>query len=127
MARGGDVRRLRIVSEPVTEYVRYEYEMTPVANLAARSITLKVKYADFTVKTRQLKLPEPVAATGQRSMQQAIAEMPQQAGRVIGERLRQRHRLTAHEAPFMKQNAGGIFPVASTSMPAENGPIKASR
>jgi hypothetical protein len=33
--RGGDVRRLRIVSEPVTEYVRYEYEMTPVANLAA--------------------------------------------------------------------------------------------
>ena len=35
VARGGDVRRLRIVSEPVTEYVRYEYEMTPVANLAA--------------------------------------------------------------------------------------------
>ena len=25
------------------------------------------------------------------------------------------------------QNAGGIFPVASTSMPAENGPTKASR
>jgi hypothetical protein len=35
VGRGGDVRRLRIVSEPVTEYVRYEYEVTPVANLAA--------------------------------------------------------------------------------------------
>ena len=33
--RGGDVRRMRIVSEPITEYVRYEHEVTPVANLAA--------------------------------------------------------------------------------------------
>jgi hypothetical protein len=33
--RGGDVRRMRIVSEPITEYVRYEYEVTPLANLAA--------------------------------------------------------------------------------------------
>lgn len=31
---GGDIRRLRIVSEPITEYVRYEYEVTPLANLA---------------------------------------------------------------------------------------------
>lgn len=31
---GGDLRRLRIVSEPVTEYIRYEYEVTPLANLA---------------------------------------------------------------------------------------------
>src|SRR6266851_2480842 len=40
------------------------------------------------------KLPEPVAASGQSTMRQAIAEMPQQMGRVIGERLKLRHRLT---------------------------------
>jgi hypothetical protein len=36
--RRGDVRRLRIISEPVTEYVRYEYEVTPPANLAAGEV-----------------------------------------------------------------------------------------
>jgi 5-methyltetrahydropteroyltriglutamate--homocysteine methyltransferase len=61
------------------------------------------------------KLPESVAATGQSTMRAALADMPQQAGRVIGERLRQRHRLTAHEAPFMKQHAQGVFKV---TMPA---------
>ncbi|WP_412746537.1 DUF6879 family protein [Krasilnikovia sp. MM14-A1004] len=35
IGRGGDVRRLRIISEPITEYIRYEYEVTPVANLSA--------------------------------------------------------------------------------------------
>ncbi|CAM3021767.1 MULTISPECIES: DUF6879 family protein [Streptomyces] len=34
VARGVPVRRVRIVSEPVTEYIRYEYAGTPV-NLAA--------------------------------------------------------------------------------------------
>ncbi|GAA1794350.1 hypothetical protein GCM10009682_15170 [Luedemannella flava] len=34
VSRGGDIRRLRIVSEPVTDYVRYEFEVTPFANLA---------------------------------------------------------------------------------------------
>src|SRR5207302_10573257 len=53
------------------------------------------------------KLPEPVAASGERTMRAAIAEMPQQAGRVIGERLRLRHRLTEHEVPFLKQQAQG--------------------
>ena len=38
VAHGGDVRRLRIVSEPITDYVRYEYEMTPIANLAAGEV-----------------------------------------------------------------------------------------
>jgi hypothetical protein len=32
---GGDVRRARIVSEPVTDYIKFEYEVTPLANLAA--------------------------------------------------------------------------------------------
>ena len=40
-------------------------------------------------------------------MRAALAEMSQQAGRVIGERLRLRHRLTEHEVPFMKQRAQG--------------------
>ncbi|HEV7663460.1 MAG TPA: cobalamin-independent methionine synthase II family protein, partial [Chloroflexota bacterium] len=61
------------------------------------------------------KLPELVAASGQSTMQQAIAAMPQQSGRVIGERLRQRHRLTEHEAPYMVKHAGGVFKV---TMPA---------
>ncbi len=61
------------------------------------------------------KLPEPVAASGASTMRQAIAEMPQQMGRVIGERLKLRHRLTEHEVPYMKANAGGVFKV---TMPA---------
>jgi 5-methyltetrahydropteroyltriglutamate--homocysteine methyltransferase len=63
------------------------------------------------------RLPEPVAASGESTMRQAVAEMPQQAGRVIGERLRLRHRLTEHEVPFLKQHvpAGSAFKI---TMPA---------
>ncbi len=53
------------------------------------------------------KLPEPVAASGASSMRQAVAEMPQQSGRVIGERLKLRHRLTQHEVPYLKAHAQG--------------------
>jgi hypothetical protein len=38
VARGGDLRRLRIVSEPITEYVRYEFEVTPTSNVAAGEV-----------------------------------------------------------------------------------------
>src|SRR5579859_2475477 len=62
------------------------------------------------------KLPEAVAVVGEGSMRQAIADMPQQAGRVIGERLQLRHRLTAHEVPFLKQHANGA--VFKVTMPA---------
>lgn len=34
-ARGVDVRRARVVSEPVSTYIRFEYDMTAHANLAA--------------------------------------------------------------------------------------------
>lgn len=34
-SRGGDLRRARIVSEPVSSFIRYEYESTNVAALAA--------------------------------------------------------------------------------------------
>lgn len=63
------------------------------------------------------RLPEPVAASGESTMRQAVAEMPQQAGRVIGERLKLRHRLTEHEVPFLKEHvpAGAVFKV---TMPA---------
>lgn len=35
LAHGVQVRRARIVSEPVSDYIRYEYDATPAANLAA--------------------------------------------------------------------------------------------
>ena len=35
VARGVDVHRLRIVSEPVTEYIRFEYDVTDAHNIAA--------------------------------------------------------------------------------------------
>ena len=53
------------------------------------------------------KLPDPVAASGENTMRAAVAEMPQQSGRVIGERLRLRHRLTEHEVPFLEEHANG--------------------
>lgn len=34
-SRGGDLRRARIVSEPVSSFIRYEYESTDVAAIAA--------------------------------------------------------------------------------------------
>jgi len=34
VARGVVVRRARVVSEPVTDYIRYEYEMTKALNVA---------------------------------------------------------------------------------------------
>lgn len=35
VARGVEVRRARIVSEPISEYVRFEYDITAALNLAA--------------------------------------------------------------------------------------------
>ena len=34
-ARGIDVHRARIISEPVSDFIRYEHEVTPDANIAA--------------------------------------------------------------------------------------------
>jgi 5-methyltetrahydropteroyltriglutamate--homocysteine methyltransferase len=45
------------------------------------------------------------------AVRQAIAVMPQQAGRVIGARVRQRKRLTQHEARFLRDHAGGPFKI----------------
>ncbi|WHT17192.1 hypothetical protein N8J89_29255 [Crossiella sp. CA-258035] len=35
VARGVEVRRARIVSEPITDFIRHEYEVTPVLNIPA--------------------------------------------------------------------------------------------
>ena len=35
VARGVGVRRVRIVSEPVTDYIRFEYDVTAAHNIAA--------------------------------------------------------------------------------------------
>jgi 5-methyltetrahydropteroyltriglutamate--homocysteine methyltransferase len=42
---------------------------------------------------------------------QDILTMPGQGNRVVGERLRARHRLTAHEAAFLKQHAPGPYKI----------------
>ncbi len=45
------------------------------------------------------------------AVEDAIKHMPQQAGRVIGERVRQRRRLAEHEASFLRERAGGPFKI----------------
>jgi hypothetical protein len=35
VARGVEVRRARIISEPVTDFIRHEYEVTPDLNIRA--------------------------------------------------------------------------------------------
>jgi hypothetical protein len=59
VARGVQVRRARIVSEPVSEYIRFEYDVTAVHNIAAgeqvrwlprrRALDLLVPTNDFWV------------------------------------------------------------------------------
>jgi 5-methyltetrahydropteroyltriglutamate--homocysteine methyltransferase len=56
----------------------------------------------------QLKERDAGAATG---VQQMVRDVPMQSGRVVGERLRQKRRLTEYESVFMKQHAGGPYKV----------------
>src|SRR5262245_6923848 len=54
LIKGGvDVRRARIVSEPVTDYIRFEHDVTPLANLAAGE---KVRWLPRR-RASDLKLP----------------------------------------------------------------------
>src|SRR5205814_889543 len=43
----------------------------------------------------------------------AARAVPQQGGRVVGQRLRQTRRLTAHESAFLKQHAGGAYKITT--------------
>jgi len=64
VARGVTVRRARVVSEPFSDYVRFEYEVTPALNIAAgervrwlprrRASDLLLPGNDFWVFDRQL-------------------------------------------------------------------------
>ena len=57
------------------------------------------------------QLPDELGGRGEDSMRQAVAVMPQQSGMVVGDRLRQKQRLTGHEVPFLKEHAPGDFKV----------------
>ena len=61
------------------------------------------------------RMPDGVEAATDAAFRDAIRLVPQQAGRVIGEKLRQHRPLTGHEAPFLKQHAGGPYKI---TMPA---------
>jgi 5-methyltetrahydropteroyltriglutamate--homocysteine methyltransferase len=63
----------------------------------------------------QWRMPEGTGRDAAEATQAVIRAVPQQAGRVIGERIRQTKRLTGHEAPFLKEHAGGAFKI---TMPA---------
>lgn len=57
--------------------------------------------------TFQWQLPEGASDEMTGALQAIVDERAQQAGRVIGERIRQRKRLTGHEAPYLKEHLSG--------------------
>ncbi|HEX6511799.1 MAG TPA: cobalamin-independent methionine synthase II family protein [Chloroflexota bacterium] len=59
------------------------------------------------------RLPDgaPRTPSAQQEVEQMRQSVPMQSGRVIGERLRQKRRLTEHESGFMKQHAGTNYKV----------------
>ncbi|HEY3061337.1 MAG TPA: cobalamin-independent methionine synthase II family protein [Chloroflexota bacterium] len=57
------------------------------------------------------RLPEELSQRGEGPVREALAAMPQQAGMVVGNKLRQKQRLTGHEVPFLKEHAPGAFKV----------------
>jgi 5-methyltetrahydropteroyltriglutamate--homocysteine methyltransferase len=61
------------------------------------------------------RMPDGVDAASDEAFRAVLRSVPQQAGRVIGEKLRQHRRLTGHEAPFLKEHADGPFKI---TMPA---------
>jgi 5-methyltetrahydropteroyltriglutamate--homocysteine methyltransferase len=63
------------------------------------------------------RLPEGLSKEAETAAWDAMKTMPQQAGMIIGQRLRRRHRLTEHEVGFLKQHAPGPFKI---TMPASS-------
>ena len=63
----------------------------------------------------QWRLPEGLPPEEEETLREQMRTMPQQAGMIIGDRLRQRHRLTEHEVGFLKEHAPGPFKI---TMPA---------
>src|SRR5919197_2001054 len=62
------------------------------------------------------RLPEGISKDEEAAAWEAMKTMPQQAGMIIGERLRRRHRLTEHEVRFLKEHVPG--PAFKITMPA---------
>jgi 5-methyltetrahydropteroyltriglutamate--homocysteine methyltransferase len=65
----------------------------------------------------QWHLPEGLPPEEEETLREQMRTMPQQAGMIIGERLRQRRRLTEHEVGFLKAHAPGPFKI---TMPASS-------
>jgi 5-methyltetrahydropteroyltriglutamate--homocysteine methyltransferase len=61
------------------------------------------------------RFDEDSERTSEEALRDVLATVPQQAGKVIGQRIRQTKRLTGHEAPFLKEHAGATYKV---TMPA---------
>jgi len=57
------------------------------------------------------QLPEQLKERGGTAVIEDVRAVPMQRGRVVGERLRQKRRLTEHESRFVKQHAGGTYKV----------------
>jgi len=63
----------------------------------------------------QWTMPDSVERERASAARADIFLVPQQAGRVIGEKIHQQRPLTGHEAPFLKEHAGGPYKI---TMPA---------
>jgi 5-methyltetrahydropteroyltriglutamate--homocysteine methyltransferase len=63
------------------------------------------------------QLVEGAAPEEQQTVAESLRTMPQQAGMIIGQRLRQRQRLTEHEVGFLNEHAPGPFKI---TMPASS-------
>jgi 5-methyltetrahydropteroyltriglutamate--homocysteine methyltransferase len=57
------------------------------------------------------RMPRGTPPGVEREARAAIALAPQQSGMVIGQRLRQHHRMTEHEVLFLKEHAPGPFKI----------------
>jgi 5-methyltetrahydropteroyltriglutamate--homocysteine methyltransferase len=61
------------------------------------------------------QLVEGAAPEEAETVRDSLRSMPQQSGMIIGQKLRQRNRLTEHEVGFLKEHASGPFKI---TMPA---------
>jgi 5-methyltetrahydropteroyltriglutamate--homocysteine methyltransferase len=57
------------------------------------------------------RMPDGIERQTSEAVAAIIRSVPQQAGRVVGERLRQKRRLTGHESPFLKEHAQGPYKI----------------
>jgi hypothetical protein len=105
-ARGVQVRRARIVSEPVTDYVRYEYDVTAGLNLASgedvrwlarvRALGLLVPAVDFWIFDSAVIVPNYFDGYGTLTSQEHLDD-PELASRYAAAFEEIWQRATPHE------------------------------